>query len=219
MEEERELRSEDSDRNQESNSTPDTQSEDTESPRSQSPVQRLNPDDYDDSAEPRKIKSLAKIYDETKEVQMDEELFLMGVEEPMNYAQAVKDRNWKEAMEREMQSIEENNTWKLTELPPGKKVIGLKWIFKLKKDAEGKIIKYKARLVAKGYVQEHGVDFDEVFAPVTRLETVRLLLALAAKSEWEVHHLDVKTAFLNGEIIEEVYVAQPQGFEKEGTKK
>lgn len=149
---------------------------------------------------------------------MDEELFLMGIEEPMNYAQAVKDRNWKAAMEREMQSIEENNTWKLTELPPGKKIIGLKWIFKLKKDAEGNIVKYKARLVAKGYVQEYGVDYDEVFAPVTRLETVRILLALAAKCEWQVHHLDVKTAFLNGEIMEDVYVAQPQGFEKEGKK-
>lgn len=70
--------------------------------------------------------------------------------------------------------------------------------------------------MAKGYVLEYGVDFDEVFAPVTRLESVRLLVALAAKDEWEVHHLDVKTAFLNGEIIEDVYVAQPEGFEKKG---
>lgn len=121
-------------------------------------------------------------------------------------------------MDKKMQSIEENITWKLTELPFGKKVIGLKWIFKLKKDAEGNIVKHKARSVAKGYVQEHGVDYDEVFAPVTRLETVRLLLELAVKSEWEVHHLDVKTAFLNGEIIEDVYVAQPEGYEKEGKK-
>lgn len=80
-------------------------------------------------------------------------------------------------------------------------------------------MKHKARLVAKGYVQEKGVDFDEVFAPVTRLETVRLLLALAAKNSWEVHHLDVKTAFLNGVISEEVYVAQPEGFEKKGKEK
>lgn len=78
------------------------------------------------------------------------------------------------------------------------------------------MIKYKARLVAKGYVQEHGIDFDEIYAPVTRLETVRLLLALAAKNEWEVHHLDVKTAFLNGEISEDVYVVQPEGFAKKG---
>lgn len=142
----------------------------------------------------------------------------MGVEEPINFAHAVKDRSRKAAMDKEMQSIKENKTWRLTELPSGKKFIGLKWIFKLQKDAEGNIVKHKARLVAKGYVQEHGVDYDEVFAPVTRLETDRLLLALATKSEWEVHHLDVKTAFLNGEIVEDVYVAQPEGYEKEGKK-
>lgn len=77
-------------------------------------------------------------------------------------------------------------------------------------------MKHKARLVAKGYVQEHGVDFDEVYVPVTRLETVKILLALAAKSSWEVHHLDVKTAFLNGDIKEDVYVSQPEGFEVAG---
>lgn len=103
-------------------------------------------------------------------------------------------------------------------MPTGQKVIGLKWIFKLKKDASGKIVKHKARLIAKGYVQEHGVDFDEIFPPVTRLETVRLLLALLAKNGWEVHHLNVKTTFLNGELSEDVYVAQPEGFEKVGQK-
>lgn len=78
------------------------------------------------------------------------------------------------------------------------------------------IVNYKARIVAKGYVQRKGIDFGEIFAPVTRLETSRLLLALAAKQSWEVHHLDVKNAFLNGEIEEEVYVSQPEGFIQEG---
>lgn len=77
-------------------------------------------------------------------------------------------------------------------------------------------MKHKARLVAKGYVQEHGVDYDEVYALVTKLETIRLLLALEAKNDWQVHHLDVKTAFLNEDINEEVYVAQPKGYIKEG---
>lgn len=95
-------------------------------------------------------------------------------------------------------------------------MIGLKWVYKLKRDTNGKILKYKASLVAKGYVQKQGIDYEEVFAPVTRLETVRLLLALAAKHEWEVHHLDVKSAFLNGELKEVVYVSQPEGFEKPG---
>jgi hypothetical protein len=88
-------------------------------------------------------------------------------------------------------------------LPPGKRPIGLKWVFKLKKNAEGEIIKYKARLVAKGYVQKQGIDFEEVFAPVARLDTVRMILALAANRGWQVHHLDVKTAFLNGDLEEE----------------
>ncbi|GJT15378.1 zinc finger, CCHC-type containing protein [Tanacetum coccineum] len=84
------------------------------------------------------------------------------------------------------------------------------------RDAEGKIIKYKARLVAKGYVQEQGIDFDEVFAPVARIETVRLILALAAYHGWQVHHLDVKSAFLHGDLKEEVYVTQPEGFVQQG---
>ena len=185
-------------------------------PQSQSSVSRIDRDSYDDSTEPKKFRPLSGIYDATEEVELDEELWLMGVDEPVNYAQAVKDVNWRKAMKQEINSIEANDTWKLTSLPPGQKIIGLKWIYKLKKDANGKVIRYKARLVAKGYVQEHGIDFDEVYAPVTRLETVRLLLALAAKNQWEVHHLDVKTTFLNGDITEDVYVAQPEGFERRG---
>lgn len=179
----------------------------------------LNPDNYDDSCEPKCFRRLSDVYRCTEEVEMEDELLLMGIDEPENFKQAEKGREWKHAMNREIESIEKNGTWYLTELPEGHKVIGLKWIYKLKKDADGKIIKYKARLVAKGYVQERGVDFDEIFAPVTRLETVRLLLALAAKKGWEVHHLDVKTAFLNGEICEEVYVAQPEGYVKKGQEK
>ncbi|KAF0926070.1 hypothetical protein E2562_021786 [Oryza meyeriana var. granulata] len=86
------------------------------------------------------------------------------------------------------------------------------WVYKVKKNAAGEVIKHKARLVAKGYVQQPGVDFDEVFAPVARIESVHLLLALAAQEGWPVHHMDVKSAFLNGELIEEVYVRQPPGF-------
>jgi hypothetical protein len=87
------------------------------------------------------------------------------------------------------------------------------------KNAEGEVIKHKARLVAKGYVQKQGVDFEEVFAPVARLDTVRLLLAIAANRGWQVHHLDVKIAFLNGDLEEEVCVSQPEGFEVKGKEK
>lgn len=89
----------------------------------------------------------------------------------------------------------------------GHKAIGLKWVFKVTKDAAGNVVKHKARLVAKGYAQREGVDFDEVFAPVARLETVRVLIALAAHENWEIHHMDVKSAFLNGYLKEEVYVS------------
>jgi hypothetical protein len=85
-------------------------------------------------------------------------------------------------------------------------------VFKVKKDPEGNVTKHKARLVAKGYAQREGVDFEEVFAPVARIETVRLLIALAARTGWKVHHMDVKSAFLNGDLCEEVYVQQPPGF-------
>jgi Reverse transcriptase (RNA-dependent DNA polymerase) len=89
----------------------------------------------------------------------------------------------------------------------------LKWVFKLKKDTQGKIVKYKARLVAKCYIQRLGIDFDEVFAPVARLETICLLIAIAAHEGWEIHHMDVKSASLNWDLEEEVYVVQPSGFE------
>ncbi|GKF92088.1 ribonuclease H-like domain, reverse transcriptase, RNA-dependent DNA polymerase, partial [Tanacetum coccineum] len=104
-----------------------------------------------------------------------------------------------------------------TEKKPDQKAIGLKWVYKTKRDAEGKIIKYKARFVEEGYVEEQGIDFDEVFAPVARIETVRLILTLAAYHGWQVHHLDVKSAFLHGDLKEEeVYVTQPEGFIQHG---
>ena len=116
-------------------------------------------------------------------------------------------------METELESIRENNTWCYADLPKGHKAIGLKWVFKVKRDPGGNVVKYKARLVAKGYAQKQGVDYEEVFGPVARLETVRLILALATQGEWEVHHMDVKSAFLNGDLVEEVYVHQPPGFQ------
>jgi hypothetical protein len=89
-------------------------------------------------------------------------------------------------------------------------------VFKLKKNADGEVVKHKARLVAKGYVQKQGVDYEEVFAPVARIDTVKFILALAANRGWQVHHLDVKSAFLYGVLEEEVYVQQPDGYEVKG---
>ncbi|KAM0822866.1 hypothetical protein ACQ4PT_071235 [Festuca glaucescens] len=109
-------------------------------------------------------------------------LCLIAAEEPASVEHALADASWRGAMEEEMRSIRDNQTWELTTLPAGHRAIGLKWVFKVKKDPAGLVVKHKARLVAKGYAQRQGVDFDEVFAPVARLETVRLLLALAAHS-------------------------------------
>jgi hypothetical protein len=141
---------------------------------------------------------------------------LPGVDEPANFVEASKDPSWKHAMDEELKAIESNGTWTLVTRRPNHKPIGLKWVYKLKKDTKGAIVKYKARLIAKGYVQRQRVDYEEVFAPVARLETVRLLLALAAQEEWKVHHMDVKSAFLNGDLTEEVYVEQPIVYEKKG---
>ncbi|XP_019099644.1 PREDICTED: uncharacterized protein LOC109132476 [Camelina sativa] len=141
-------------------------------------------------------------------------LFLTIDGEPENYFEAGKIKEWIDVMKAEIDSIIRNNTWELVEKPVGMKPIGVRWVYKLKRKADGSVNKYKARLVAKGYVQQQGTDFNEVFAPVARVETIRLLIALAATRGWEIHHLDVKTAFLNSELKEEVYVTQPKGFEK-----
>ena len=115
-------------------------------------------------------------------------------------------------MEQELKTVEQNRTWELVPLPAGHRPITLKWVFKLKKDELGAMTKHKARLVARGFVQQEGVDYDDVFAPVARMESIRVLLALAAQEGWRVHHMDVKLAFLNDDLKEEVYVQQSIGF-------
>lgn len=119
-------------------------------------------------------------------------------------------------MEAEIKAIEENNTWELVKLPEEARVIGVKWIYKTKLNEKGEVDKFKARLVAKGYHQTEGIDFHEVFAPVARWDTIRSLLAVAALRGWVVFQLDVKSAFLHGELKEEVFVEQPTGFEIKG---
>ena len=112
----------------------------------------------------------------------------------------------------EMKAIEENETWELVDPPPGCRLVGLKWVYKVKKDEHGAIVKHKVCLIARGFVQREGIDFEEVFVPVARMESIRLLLALAAAKDYRVHHLDVKSAFLNGELAEMVFVRQPPAF-------
>ncbi|KAC9923458.1 hypothetical protein E3N88_45065 [Mikania micrantha] len=194
--------------------------------KSRGPMLRRLPDDQDGSHDPTKAPD--ERYDHTPlrgsedidviygKAQGSQLLLLEG--EPVNYKDAQGIKEWEEAMEAEISSIEKNNTWQLTERPVGVSPIGLKWVYKVKRDASGEITKHKARLVAKGYVQQHGVDYGEVFAPVARIETVRLILAVAAQNGWWVHHMDVKSAFLHGDLKELVYVTQPEGFVKKGAE-
>ncbi|KAJ0599630.1 putative RNA-directed DNA polymerase [Helianthus annuus] len=139
--------------------------------------------------------------------------------DPISYEEASKDSRWIEAMDKEIESINKNQTWVLVDPPKHQKPIGVKWIYKTKYDEKGNVDKYKARLVVKGYKQKYGIDYQEVFAPVIRFETVRLGLALAAHYGWHLHQMDVKTAFLNGKLNEQVYIEQPQGYIKQGEER
>lgn len=123
---------------------------------------------------------------------------------------------WQQAANDEMASLQANNTWELEPVPPGVKPIPVKWVFKVKRDAAGNVERYKARLVAKGFRQREGIDYEEVFAPVSKYVTVRTLLALAASQDLEIHQLDIKTAFLYGELEEDVWIEQPPGYESGG---
>nr|GEU73622.1 retrovirus-related Pol polyprotein from transposon TNT 1-94 [Tanacetum cinerariifolium] len=165
-----------------------------------------------ESREPKK-RSLQEIYEVTDEIPL---LCLYVDCEPLVYEEAMKIKKWRQAMEEEIKSIEKNDTWELTTLPKGQKAIGVKWVYKAKKNTKGEVEKYKARLVAKGYKKKHGIEYEEVCAPVARLETIRMIIAIAAQHKWKIHQMDVKLAFLNELLEEEVYVEQPEGYVAKG---
>jgi transposase InsO family protein len=143
-------------------------------------------------------------------------LALFTNSDPTTFEEAVKSENWRLAMNQEIAAIKKNETWELTNLRVGGKTVGVKWIFKTKLNELGEVDKYKARLVAKGYSQQYGVDYAEMFAPVARLDTIRMVLSFAAQQSWLIYQLDVKSAFLHGELNEEVFVDQPPGYEQKG---
>ena len=126
--------------------------------------------------------------------------------EPTHVGEALKQDVWRKAMEAELESIERNHTWELVPRLVGRQVIGVKWVFKTKYHSDGSLDKHKARLVAKGYAQRPMLDYDDTFAPIARMATIKTALALAGKLKLPVYHMDVKSAFLNGDLKEEVYV-------------
>ena len=133
--------------------------------------------------------------------------------DPKDVGHALSDSNWVNAMHEELENFERNQVWVLVEHPPDCHPIGTKWVFKNKQGEDGMVVRNKARLVAQGYSQQEGIDYEETFAPVARLEAIRIFLAFAASKGFKLYQMDVKSAFLNGFLEEEVYVKQPPGFE------
>ena len=149
-------------------------------------------------------------------VYLQESDYNIGAEnDPESFSQAMSCKEselWYNAMKEEMNSMKNNDVWNLVELPNGARPIGCKWVYKTKKDSLGNIERYKARLVAKGFTQREGIDYSDTFSPVSKKDSLRMILALVAHFDLELQQMDVKTAFLNGDLEEEVYMKQPEGF-------
>ena len=172
-------------------------------------------DNNDDQEElrPRRTRRAPDYYGEWVNVVENETV------EPKTMNEAIcsdEKEKWIKAMENEITSLKKHEVWKLVELPEGRKAVGCKWVYKLKHDEDGNIERYKARLVAQGFSQKEGIDYDETFSPVVRFESIRTVIALAAQFGLKLHQMDVKTAFLNGELKEKIYMKQPAGYVVEG---
>ena len=155
----------------------------------------------------------------TRDGQADHPVLATSVKLPRNVEEALagpQSSQWREAMGREIQSCVLAGTWQIVELPRGKKAVKCRWVFTVKENADGTIERFKARIVAKGFTQRPGIDFNETFAPVARFSSIRAILHLAACQDWELDQLDITTAFLNGDLDEEIFMEQPPGFEEGG---
>lgn len=137
--------------------------------------------------------------------------------DPIHF-EAMKNEKWRKAMDSEIIAIERNDTWELKKLPVGGKTITVKQVYKTKLNENGEVNKYKAWLVAKGYSQQHGVDYIEVFAPMARLNTIHMIIALAAQRQWMIYQLNVKSTFLHEELTKEVFMEQPQCYVHKGNE-
>lgn len=143
---------------------------------------------------------------------LSDRCFLMIGSDPKTFFEASQDPRWISAMDEEYQSLQKNETWELVSLPPGRKLVQCKWVYKIKMGSYGVTYKYKARLVAKCFPQVQEIDYTDTFAPVANMDSIHLVLALAASKHWEVLHMDVKSAFLLGDLEKEIYIKQIEGY-------
>lgn len=141
---------------------------------------------------------------------------IMQSNDPQSYAKAKDQPHWQKAMQEEYDTLIANHTWDLVPLPQGKNLVSCKWLYKTKVNANNEVSKFKARLVARGFSQIEGLDYNETFAPVAKMPTIKIVIALASSMHWPIHQMDVKSAFLNGELHEEIYMSQPKGFIQKG---
>ena len=163
-----------------------------------------------------KIRSLKEIYEVTQDNDDDglvSDFALFSVLDPICFEEAIKYESWKKGMDDEIEAIEKKQIWQLVNLPEGKDAIGVKWVYKTKFNEDGNVVKHKARLVAKGFSQQCGIDYNETFSPVARLDTLRIVLAITRHHKWKFYQMDVKSTFLNGILQEEVYVQQPPSYQ------
>ncbi|KAL2318681.1 hypothetical protein Fmac_032557 [Flemingia macrophylla] len=135
---------------------------------------------------------------------------------PKDIHEALAHPGWREAMIVELQALEQSGTWELVPLPPGKTIVGCRWVYDIKVGPTGVIDRLKTRLVAKGYTQIYDLDYGDTFSPVAKIPTIRLFLAMPAIRHWPLHQLDIKNVFLHGELEEEIYMEQPPGFVAQG---
>jgi Reverse transcriptase (RNA-dependent DNA polymerase) len=134
---------------------------------------------------------------------------------PSNFEEVINQPVWCKTMKEELDALERNETWEIVQLPKGKKVVGCKWVYKLKYNSDGTIERYKTRLVAKGYTQTHIINYQEIFTSVAKMNTVRILFSIAVNQNWTIYQLDVKNIFLQGNLDEDVYMTLPPGHNKE----
>ena len=176
-----------------------------------------NPQNMDETVELRRSSRVKRpaISDDYFVYLLESDFDVGHNDDPISFSHAISGNNstfWYEAMKEEMESMAKNQVWEIVELPKEVKVVGCKWVYKTKKDSNGNVERYKARLVAKGFTQREGIDYHNTFSPVSKKDSFRIIMALVAHFDLELHQMDVKTAFLNGDLDEEVYMKQPEGF-------